>query len=451
MSAASNINITELINSRPISRYQMRVFLLCALAALMDGYDSVVIGITAPAIANALGLDVRTFGPVFSAAQFGFMIGAFLAGPLADRLGRKSILILSVLVFGVFSLLTPLANSYEHLVILRFLTGLGLGGASATFVSLSTEYAPLRVRATIVALMWTMVPAGNVIGGLLSSAILPSHGWMPVYYIGGAIPIGIAVFMVFLVPESAGFMVVRGGAMARVREIVRRIAPDLRQDSATVYSVSDERVKSASVSNLFSEGRATMTICFWVIAFCCWLVLITLLAWMVPVLREAGIPISKAPLMISANSAGAVIGAPIIGRIMDRANPYYVLIGAFLVGALSVSALGFAVTSVELFAACSFIEGFALGGASSGLIALISASYPTAIRSTGVGWSIGMSRLGAVVGPILAGLMLASGWSLHAFFGSMGVLVLIAIVFLIVLMNNVQHQHANALLGNSAA
>jgi AAHS family 4-hydroxybenzoate transporter-like MFS transporter len=451
MGTAGNINITELINNRPISRYQMSVFLLCALAALMDGYDSVVIGITAPAIANALGLDVRTFGPVFSAAQFGFMIGAFLAGPLADRLGRKSILILSVCVFGLFSLLTPLSNSYDHLVALRFLTGLGLGGASATFVSLSTEYAPLRVRATIVALMWTMVPAGNVIGGILSSAILPSHGWIPVYYIGGAVPIGIAILMVFLVPESAGFMVVRGKAMARVREIVRRIAPDVPQDNATVYSVSDERLKSASVSNLFSEGRATTTICFWVIAFCCWLVLITLLAWMVPILRESGIPISKAPLMISANSAGAVIGAPIIGRIMDRSNPYYVLIGAFLIGAISVSALGFAVTSVELFAVCSFVEGFALGGASSGFIALISASYPTAIRSTGVGWAIGMSRMGAVVGPILAGMMLSSGWSLHAFFGSMGALVLVAIVFLVVLMNSAQHRHSNAVLGNSAA
>lgn len=162
MGAADSINVTDLINQRPVSRYQISVFFLCALTALMDGHDSVIIGITAPAIAASLGLDVKTFGPVFSAAQFGFMIGAFAAGPLADRFGRKSLLTQSFAIFGLFGLLTPLSGSYEYLVIFRFLTGIGLGGASVTFVSLPTEYAPLRIRATIVTLMWIMLPLGNV-------------------------------------------------------------------------------------------------------------------------------------------------------------------------------------------------------------------------------------------------------------------------------------------------
>lgn len=451
MNTTSSVNVTDLINNRPISRYQISVFFLCALAALMDGYDSVIIGITAPAIATSLGLDVKSFGPIFSAAQFGFMIGAFVAGPLADRFGRKSLLAASVVIFGLFSLLTPLSNSYDHLIALRFLTGLGLGGASATFVSLSTEYAPLRVRATIVTLMWTMIPLGNVVGGVLSSMVLPSHGWMLVYYIGGIVPIGIAVLMLFLVPESIGFLAVRGTGQSKLSRIVQRIAPDLKPDATTIFLVTEEKTAGARISNLFSDGRALTTLCFWIIFFCCWLVLITLLAWMVPILREAGISPSKAPLMIAANSAGAVIGAPIIGRIMDKTNPYYVLISVFFIAAISVSALGFAVTSVELFAACSFIEGFALGGASSGLVALAAASYPTAIRSTGVGWAIGVSRFGAVVGPILAGLMLSASWSLHAFFGSMGALVLVATVFLIVLMLNAQQAKPALVLNGTVA
>jgi AAHS family 4-hydroxybenzoate transporter-like MFS transporter len=450
MSTANNINVTELINGRPISRYQVNVFLLCALAALMDGYDSVIIGITAPAIAASLGLDVKTFGLVFSAAQFGFMLGGFVAGPLADRFGRKSILITSVVVFGLFSLLTPLSNSYGHLVAFRFLTGLGLGGASTTFVSLSTEYAPLRVRATIVTLMWTMVPAGNVVGGFLSSAILPSHGWMLVYYIGGVVPLGIAVLMLVLVPESIGFLAVRSGARLKLSRIVARIAPDLPLPAGSTFSVSEERVAGVNIKNLFADGRALMTICFWVVAFCCWLVLITVLAWMVPVLREAGISVSNAPLMIAANSAGAVIGAPLIGRLMDKLNPYYTIIIAFLIGAVSVGALGLAVTSVSLFAACAFVAGFSLGGASAGFVALIAASYPTPIRSTGVGWAIGMSRFGAVVGPMFAGALLASGWSLHAFFGSMAALVLIATVFLVVLLVNTQQSKPATALSGSA-
>jgi len=388
---------------------------------------------------------------VFSAAQFGFMLGAFIAGPLADRLGRKSILIFSVSVFGLFSLLTPLSGSYEHLVALRLLTGLGLGGASATFVSLSTEYAPLRVRATIVALMWTMVPAGNVVGGLLSSVILPEHGWMLVYYIGGVAPIGIAILMIAFVPESISFLVVRGAGYAELSRIIGRVAPDLQQSPKTQYIVTEEKSGGASVAQLFSDGRALATICFWITFFCVWLVLITVLAWMVPVLREAGIPISKAPLMVAANSAGAVLGAPIIGLIMDRTNPYYVVISGCLVGAAAVSALGFAVTSVGAFAACAFLEGFTLGGASTGVIALVATSYPTAIRSTGVGWSIGVSRFGAVVGPIFAGAMLSSGWSLHHFFGSMGVLVLIATTSLTILMLKADHGRAATILRDTTA
>jgi AAHS family 4-hydroxybenzoate transporter-like MFS transporter len=451
MTTTNTINITDLINARAVSRFQMGVFFLCALAALMDGYDSVVIGITAPAIAASLGLDVKSFGPVFSAAQFGFMIGAFVAGPLADRFGRKSILILSVAVFGAFSTLTPLAGSYDHLIVLRFLTGLGLGGASATFVSISTEYAPLRVRATIVALMWTMVPAGNVVGGLLSSALLPTHGWETVYYIGGIVPIGIALLMLALVPESAGFLVVHGTGFTRLSAIVGRIAPDLVQTPDTKYLITEERSAGAGIQNLFTDGRALTTICFWVVFFCCWLVLITVLAWMVPVLREAGIPISKAPLMISANSAGAVIGAPLIGRIMDKTNPYVVVITGVVIGAISVSVLGFAVASVEGFAVCSFVEGFALGGTSSGLVALVASAYPTAIRSTGIGWAIGVSRFGAVVGPILAGAILSTGGSPHYVFGSMGVLCMIAAIFLVVLMLAARQTRKETVLGGNPA
>ncbi len=433
MSPANTINITDLINTRPISRYQVAVFLLCALAALMDGYDSVVIGITAPAIATSLGLDVKTFGPIFSAAQFGFMLGAFVAGPLADRLGRKKVLTASVAVFGLFAMLTPLSASYQHLLLLRFLTGLGLGGASATFVSICAEYAPLRTRATIVAFLWTLLPAGNVLGGVMSSAILPEHGWMPVYYIGGIVPLAIAGLMVAFVPESLSFLVSRGAGYAKLSPIVARIAPDLRQVATTQYTVSEERLSDASVKHLFGDGRALVTVCLWISFFFCWLVLITVLAWTVPMLREAGIPISKASLMIAANSGGAVIGAPIIGRIMDKVDRYAVVIIGLLAGALAVAALGFALSSFELLAACAFVAGFTVGGTSAGMVALAATSYPTAIRSTGVGWAIGMSRLGAVVGPMLAGAMFASGWTLQHFFVSMGVLTVVSAIAVAVL------------------
>ncbi|MBS0248896.1 MAG: MFS transporter [Proteobacteria bacterium] len=420
------VNVTNLINGRPISRYQYSIFLLCALAALMDGYDSVIIGITAPAIAQSLGLDVKTFGPVFSAAQFGFMLGAFIAGPLADRMGRKSILIGSVLVFGAFSLLTPAADTYNHLLILRFITGLGLGGASATFVSICTEYSPGRVRATIISVLWALLPAGNVLGGVLSSIILPSHGWTPVYYIGGIVPLLIALVMLLMVPESVSFLVTRRAPPARISGIVGRLAPDIALSASTQYAVNDAGPASASVGHLFDGGRRFMTICYWVSFFCCWLVLITVLAWTVPVLREAGLPISMASLMIAANSAGAVIGAPIIGRVMDKADPELTVAIGLLVGAAAVLLLGFSVTSANLLAVNFFVAGFAVGGTSAGMVGLVATAYPTAIRSTGIGWAIGVARLGAVCGPIAAGMMLGGGWGLKGFFATMAVITLVA-------------------------
>lgn len=420
------VNVTNLINGRPISKYQYTIFILCALAALMDGYDSVIIGITAPAIAQSLALDVKTFGPVFSAAQFGFMLGAFIAGPLADRMGRKSILIGSVALFGLFSLLTPVAGTYDHLLALRFITGLGLGGASATFVSICTEYSPVRIRATIISMLWALLPAGNVVGGLLSSVILPAHGWIPVYYIGGVFPLLIALVMLLIVPESVSYLVTRKARASRIATIVARLAPDVAQPAGTQYAVNDAGPSSASVRHLFSEGRDFVTILYWVSFFCCWLVLITVLAWTVPVLREANIPISMASLMISANSLGAVIGAPIIGRIMDSADPKLTVIVGLVLGAVATSLLGFSTESVNLLAVNFFVAGFTVGGTSAGMVGLVATAYPTAIRSTGIGWAIGMARLGAVCGPVAAGMMLASGWGLKFFFLTMGVITFMA-------------------------
>lgn len=451
MSGTNNINVTDLIDDRPLSRYQISVFFLCALAALMDGYDSVIIGITAPGIAASLGLDVKTFGPVFSAAQFGFMLAAFFAGPLADRIGRKSVLVCSVALFGLFAVLTPLSTSFDHLILFRFLTGIGLGGASVTFVSISTEYAPLRIRATVIAVMWTMMPTGSVIGGFISSLLLPSHGWMLIYYIGGAIPIGVAVLMIFLVPESISFLANEGVGKARLTRVVRRIAPDLRIDAETRFLITEEKTTGSSISNLFTNGRARTTLFLWAAFFCCWLVVVTMVAWIVPILKEAGIPSSQAPLMVSAFAGGTAIGAPIVGRVMDKHSRHNVLIISLLTAALGVSLLGFAMTSVELFAIGTLISGIAVGGASSGLVALVAASYPVSIRSTGVGWAVGMSRFGGTVGPALAGFMLTSGWSLHAFFGSMGGILVLGSFFLFLLMLEARRAPSQTVVNATAA
>ncbi|MGX7000337.1 MFS transporter [Caballeronia sp. KNU42] len=422
----SSVNVSELINARRLSKYQVGILLLCALAALMDGYDSVIIGITGPAIARSLSLDIKSFGPVFSAAQFGFMLGAFMAGPLADRLGRKRILVVSVVTFGLFSILTPFAESYRQLLGLRFITGLGLGGASTAFVAMCAEYSPLRVKARILTILWVLVPAGNVVGGLLSSVILPSQGWALVYYIGGVVPLVIAGVMIWIIPESLQFLVATNAASRRIASVIARVAPDLDVGPATRYTSSEARLSTKSVRHLFSDGRAPITLCIWISFFCCWLVLITLLAWTAPVLREAGVPIARASLMISVNSGGAMIGAPLIGWAMDRADRFSVVGLGLFGGAIAVAAIGFAAGSYERFMVCYFLAGALVGGTSAGMMALVATLYPTAVLSTGIGWAIGVARLGAIAGPTLFGFLLAVGWTLPSLFVTLGVLVLIS-------------------------
>jgi len=182
------VDVTSTIDRSQLTVFHYTVFLLCGSVALMDGYDSVAIGVTGASIATSLALDVKTFGPVFSAAQFGFMAGAFFAGPIADKAGRKGVLVSATVLFGVFSLLTILSHGLEALVTYRFVTGVGLGGAATCFVSLASEYAPKRVRGAVVAFLWTLVPAGNVVGGLLASILMPRAGWESVYLIGGELP-----------------------------------------------------------------------------------------------------------------------------------------------------------------------------------------------------------------------------------------------------------------------
>ena len=171
----------------------------------MDGYDSVVIGITAPSVAASLGIELRSFGPIFAAAQFGFMLGAFVAGPTADRRGRKTTLLVSILLFGCATLLTALSSNFIELVAYRFVTGLGLGGAATCFVILASEYAPKRLRGTVVASLWMLVPAGNVVGGLLASALIPRGGWTSVFIVGGGLPLLFGFLILLFVPESIHF------------------------------------------------------------------------------------------------------------------------------------------------------------------------------------------------------------------------------------------------------
>ncbi len=212
MAGSRTVDITALIDAHPLGALQRRVLALCGLAALLDGLDLQSIGLAAPGIIASLHVPPRAFGLVFSAALLGLMLGAFGLGPRAARPGRRRILIGALVVFGVFTFATAAATSFPALLGFRFLAGIGLGGAMPSFIALGTEYSPRRLRTISVALLWAGFPLGGVVGGLLGARLIPAFGWPSLFYVGGVLPLLLALLLVVALPESIGFLVARDPA-----------------------------------------------------------------------------------------------------------------------------------------------------------------------------------------------------------------------------------------------
>jgi len=422
--------ISSLIDRAPIGTYHWRIFLICGLVAVMDGFDSVIIGITAPAIARSLQIDIATFGPIFAAAQIGFMLGAFGAGPAADRWGRKRMLCISTLLFAAATISTVAADDFSALLLIRIVTGIGLGGAATNFIALCSDFAPSRARATILAVLWAMIPAGNVFGGVLSSWMLPAHGWQSIYLVGGLVPAAAACAIFFLVPESLSFLARDDRHRERVTGILRRLgAADTWQPPGT--PLPTQAKTKVPVSLLLSRGNGATTAWVWLSAFACWMMLLTLLSWMAPLMIQLGIPASRASLGVAANSAGAIVGALILGRLMDRIDRYIVCAISLGVGAVATALTGVLAGSFASLAAMAFVLGFTVGGASAGIMAIVATIYPDQLRSTGIGWTIGVARLGGAIGPIIAGIVLQAGASAAQIFALLAVPCLISVVSLL--------------------
>ena len=424
-----DVNVTTLIDDRPLSPLQWLVFVLCGLAAFLDGADSQSIGVAAPLIATEFGMPMGSFAPAFSAGLLGATIGALAFGPLGDRFGRKRMLIVAVLLLSMFTLLTAVARTFPELLVIRFLGGLGLGGATPCFITLCAEYAPRRRRAMLASILWAAYPLGASLGGVVNATVIPALGWQAVFYIGGGLPLLVAVLMAFLLPESLGYLVARGDTSPQARSIVRRLDKTLAgQDMRLIMNA--ETLVQASLRSLFTGGRATGTVLLWLIFFMAFGTT-TVIVLLTPTLfRGSGLSLSAAALMVGLNNFVGVAGMASAGRLVERFGPL-VLVPAFALGAATLATLGSVATSVALSAICMALLGVTVLLGASGGIALAATSYPTAIRSTGVGWAMGMGRLGQVCSPLLVGAMLKEGWGAPRILGVMALLPVLAGLFVL--------------------
>lgn len=409
------VNVADVIDRSPIGAFQIRAILLCALVALLDGFDIQAMALVTPKVAAEWGLTRAAFGPVLSASFVGIMLGAMAGGVLGDKIGRRMTLIGAFLFVGVSSIATSYADNTQHLILLRMLTGFGIGACMPNFTAITAEYVPAKKVAFMVSLMYSAVPLGGVIGGYVAANIIAQFGWRGVFVAGGLIPFAITILLIFGLPESLRFLVMRGTDDAKVGKILGKI------DRGYAYALGqgfDLPVKppKGSLGTLFSEGRAGLTLGIWVIFFFSLFGMYMLTSWLPSVFTDRGWPPAKAIQSAAMFQLGGIFGGLIIGWFIDRKGPFLVLAASFALAALFTTAIGSVAGTMGQTMVIIALAGAAVVGAQLGMTSLAAGVYPTHARATGVGWGLGVGRLGAVISPTVGGLAIGAGWSQQSLF-----------------------------------
>ncbi|WP_053184443.1 MFS transporter [Pseudomonas thivervalensis] len=406
--------IEDLISLPQIKPVARRIIALGCLIILLDGFDTQAIGFAASSMSQDLGIAVRHFGVVFSAGLVGALLGAFILSPLADRFGRKPIIELTVAIFGLFTLATVFATSLETLCLLRFLAGIGLGGAIPNIISHCVEYAPARRRGFVVGLLYAGFPVGGMLGAGIASLIIPTLGWQALFIIGGILPFVLIPMFHLWAPESVQFLANSPRRAAKLRALLQRLAPEL----PTTFNMARERPaqKRAAISEVFAAGGVTGSLLIWLPFFMILLLLIVMVLWTPALLQQSGLSASQSVLVVGLINLGSALGNIWVGRTIDKFGPFLIIPLVVIGGTICLAPMGTMINTPMLLSACAVGSGFFFGAAASGMLALSASWYPAHVRATGLGWAYSMGRLGQVIGPLLTGGLLAAGLSVQLIF-----------------------------------
>ncbi len=399
------IDVAQVIDEAEFNPFHWMVMCLCALLLIFDGYDLFIYGVVLPSIMKEWGLTPLQAGALGSYALFGMMAGALFFGPLADRIGRKKGIAICFLLFSVATLVNGSASTPTEFGLFRFLAGLGCGGLMPNAVALMNEYAPKRLRSTLVAIMFS----GYSLGGMLAAGVgiymLPTLGWSWMFYVA-AIPLLLLPLILYYLPESLGFLV-RQGRDEQARALLARIQPGIELDANDKLVLSDKQGGSVSVLALFRDGRLLGTLCLWLAFFCCLLMVYALGSWLPKLMASAGYSLGSSLSFMLALNFGGMAGAILGGWLGDRFSLSKVMVGFFLAAALSISLLGFKSPTPVLYLLI-FIAGATTIGTQILLYAGTAQFYGLSIRSTGLGWASGIGRNGAIDGPLLGGALMTA-------------------------------------------
>lgn len=406
------LDVQSFINDQPLSRYQWRVVILCFLIVFLDGLDTAAMGFIAPALSQEWGIDRASLGPVMSAALIGMVFGALGSGPLADRFGRKGVLVGAVLVFGGFSLASAYATDVDQLLVLRFLTGLGLGAGMPNATTLLSEYTPERLKSLLVTSMFCGFNLGMAGGGFISAKLIPAYGWHSLLVLGGVLPLLLAVVLLVWLPESARFLVVRNRGIDKVRKALAPIAPAKVAEAAS-FSVPEQKAVAAGnvFTVIFSGTYGLGTVLLWLTYFMGLVIVYLLTSWLPTLMRDSGASMEQAAFIGALFQFGGVLSAVGVGWAMDRFNPHKVIGLFYLLAGVFAYAVGQSLGNMTLLATLVLVAGMCINGAQSAMPSLAARFYPTQGRATGVSWMLGIGRFGAILGAWSGATLLGLGWN----------------------------------------
>ena len=426
---APGIDIAQRIDRSRVGAFQWTIFVLCGLCLFMDGFDTQAIAYVGPTLSREWKIPVAALGGVFSAAPFGVLIGSLLFSMMADKIGRRPVLIAVTLYYAVFTLLTTQASSVSQLLIIRFVAGVGLGGIMPNAVSLVGEYSPRRARVTVMMVVGNCFSAGAALGGFLAAQLIQSYGWRSVFYFGGTIPLVVVAAMLFALPESLQFLAVREQGRDKIGPWLRRIDPSVVLSESTRYVVPERaHGKGLPWIHLFRDGRAPGTVMIWIVNFMNLLNLYFLTLWLPTVVADIGYSTPVAVRVGATLQLAGVIGAFLQGWCVHRLGFVPVLATGFALASLNIALIGHPGIGLGLLVLVVSIAGLGVVGGQSGVNAFSATFYPTDLRATGVGAGLGVGRVGAIVGPYLGGQLLAMHWSHQQLFLASAIPALISAV-----------------------
>ena len=426
-SADLNLEWDRYLNDLTLTKYHYEIFAVCILLVLIDGYDGATLAYAAPAIAADIKLDSSLLGPLFAAHLVGMVLGSGPSGWVADRHGRRPTILFATVIFGFCTLLMATASTFGEILIYRLLTGVGLGAAVSNVVAFASESSPARCRATVVSTIYSAFPLGALVGGYIGVWLIAAHGWQSIFLLGAGLTLTALVAVFYKLPESIRFLRVSGAAPVRIRQASSKYGLDPRAAEVPVAAQEAVLVRRLPMRDLFADGRATGTLLLWLAFFVSQLAIYFMFAWL-PVVFKSRHLSSELGIVASATlNLGGVIGAICLARLIDLAGAHRVLtvsyIAAFVVVAVfgGVASAGAAAVLITIAA-----TGFVLNGSNVNLAAVATGLYPTRARSTGVGWAMGIGRVGAIAGSLIGGVLLQSHLKLNVLYAVVGSPLLLA-------------------------